>query len=231
MSTRVLLIDDDEAIADIVMQGLKNTGDYVVQHFGDGSSGLEYAKNNMVDVILLDVQLPGIRGTDILDLLKKDFKLRNIPVIMLTAIVDVKHKVKTLEGGAEDYLVKPFNTEELKARINVVIRRASHGTSSINRIELEGIVLDRSDFTVKMNGKELDVTRSEFEILYLMMQRPNWVVGLSQVQEHMERTTGAGFITENTLRVHITKLRATLGPKMKVKIETVPTRGYKFVSE
>jgi two-component system, OmpR family, copper resistance phosphate regulon response regulator CusR len=221
MGIRILLIEDEPAIADFVVRGLREEG-FAVEHARDGDEGWHYLETRDWDVVLLDWWLPGADG---LALLKRFRQAgRHTPVLFLTARDAVSDRVRGLDTGADDYLCKPFAFDELLARVRALLRRPGRG---------EGIVLRQADVTIDLAthraeraGRRLDLTAKEHALLVLFLRHPDEVLSRTRIYEHVweERYDGLS----NTLEVHVMELRRKLeahGPRL---IHTLRGRGYVF---
>lgn len=177
---RILLIEDEKRLSHYIKKGLAETG-YAVDQAYDGEEGLYLAKEETYDVVILDVMLPKLNGIKVckqLRLSKKD-----TPILMLTARGETEDKILGLESGADDYLTKPFEFAELKARINALLRRSYHQVT--NNLAIDNLEVDPLKHTVKRDGKMIKLTPKEFAILELLLRRKNEVVTRTQVIEHV----------------------------------------------
>lgn len=222
---KVLLIEDDEAAAEFVVCWLRDEN-HIVEHMLDGRDGLEYALQSDYDLILLDWDLPGLSGETILKELRKDGK--KTPVIMLTGKSHVRDKTTALDGGADDYLTKPFELQELSARMRVQLRKSADQVSNI--LELRNIRLDSQNFKATMNGVDLDLLPKEFQLLEFFMRNPDKVFNADAIMRRVwksdsESSTGA-------FRTGLMRLRKKLELPANEKelIETVHGLGYRFNS-
>lgn len=224
MGIRILVIEDDAAIADFLTRGLREEGFNVV-HAPDGHNGRFRLKNETWDVVLLDWWLPGVDGVTLL----REFRDagRDARVLMLTARDTVSDRVTGLDSGADDYLCKPFSFEELLARVRSLARRQDQrGTATLSG---QDVSLDLAAHQALRAGKRLDLTIKEQSLLTLFLRHPGQVLSRSRIYEQVwdERYDGLS----NTLEVHIMELRKKLeahGPRL---IFTVRGRGYMFGKE
>jgi len=221
MAFRILVIEDEDEIADFVVRGLREEG-YAVERAADGEGGWHHLKTAGWDVVLLDWWLP---GTDGLALLKRFRQAGHAtPVIMLTARDAVSDRVRGLDGGADDYLCKPFAFEELLARVRVMARRQSQTTGT--RLSHADVTADLATQRVERDGQPLHLTAKEYALLVFFLRHPDEVLSRTRIYEHVwdERYDGLS----NTLEVHVMELRKTLevrGPRL---IHTLRNRGYRF---
>lgn len=190
----ILIIDDDVAIGNLEQEVLEWEG-YLVQRAYSGTEALLLLKEKKPDLILLDLMLPGMSGEDILP------QIQGIPVIIVSAKTAVEDKVELLLGGAVDYLTKPFDTKELLARIAVRLReKSSPRLSPI--YTYEELTIDTASHSVCVAGKQVNLTRTEYAILKLLMQNPKQVIAKSVLLDRISMDTPD--CTENSLKTHIT---------------------------
>lgn len=221
MGIRVLVIEDEPAIADFVVRGLREEG-YAVEHAADGETGWHSLRTAEWDVVLLDWWLP---GTDGLTLLRRFRQTgRTTPVLMLTARDAVSDRVRGLDAGADDYLCKPFAFEELLARVRALARRPAGGLST--EVAHAGVKVDLATHRAERAGRRLDLTPKEEALLVFFLRHPGEVLSRTRIYEHVwdERYDGLS----NTLEVHVMDLRRKLeahGPRL---IHTARGRGYLF---
>lgn len=215
----ILIIDDDIYIGNMLEEMLKKEG-YGVSRAYSGTEALLFLSDGSPDLILLDLMLPGLNGEEILP------KIEDIPVIVVSAKVDVDNKVDLLLGGAADYITKPFNTKELLARIVVQLRKTEN---SINKKQLkfDDITLNTDTHIVAVEDKEIKLTRTEFAILKLLMLNPSQVCTKSRMLDLISEDTPD--CTENSLKIHISNLRKKIRDiSGKEPIESVWGIGFKL---
>lgn len=196
----ILIIDDDVAIGNLEQEVLEREG-YLVQRANSGTEALLLLKEKKPDLILLDLMLPGMSGEDILP------QIQGIPVIVVSAKTAVEDKVELLLGGAVDYLTKPFDTKELLARIAVRLREKSSPRLS-PVYTYEELTIDTASHSVCVAGKQVNLTRTEYAILKLLMQNPKQVIVKSVLLDRISMDTPD--CTENSLKTHISHLRSKL---------------------
>ncbi len=219
---RILIIDDDIHIGNMLEEALSKEG-YRVSRAYSGTEALLVLSGIRPDLILLDLMLPGLSGEDVLP------KLKGIPVIVVSAKVDIDNKVDLLLSGAVDYVTKPFNTKELLARIAVHLRTASNTTVS-PALTFDDIVLDTDTHTVTINDTKIKLTRTEYAILKLLVQNQTQVVTKSLLLDRI--STDTPDCTENSLKMHISNLRKKLRDiSGKDYIEAVWGIGFKMRTE
>ena len=196
----ILIIDDDAAIGDLEQEVLERAGCAVLRAYS-GTEALLLLKTGSPDLILLDLMLPGLSGEDILP------QLRGIPVIVVSARAAVQDKVGLLLGGAADYLTKPFDTRELLARVAVRLRESARSPLSVV-LTCGGLKLDTASHEVHAGGETVQLTRTEYAILKLLMQNPGQVLAKSVLLDRISMDTPD--CTENSLKTHISNLRGKL---------------------
>ncbi len=215
----IAIIDDDIYIGDMLEKVLKKEG-YATLRAYSGTEALMLFERSRPGLILLDLMLPGLSGEELLE------KIHDIPVIVISAKVDVSDKVNVLLQGACDYLTKPFDIQELLARITVQFRNQKHKENQ-QLFRHEEIEMDTNTHELWVNGSPVRVTRTEFAILKLLMQNPSQVVTRSAILERISRDTPD--CTENSLNVHISNLRRKLREgSEKDYIEAVWGIGFKL---
>lgn len=212
MARRVLVVDDEKLIVKGIRFSLEQDGMEVDCAY-DGEEALEYARSQQYDIILLDVMLPKLGGFEVCQQIRE---FSNVPVVMLTARGDDMDKILGLEYGADDYITKPFNILEVKARIKAIMRRTENKKSE----EESGRILESGDMRLDcdgrrayISGKEIGLTAKEFEVLELLMTNPNKVYGRENLLKLIWGTNYPGDV--RTVDVHIRRLRE--------KIETNPS--------
>ncbi len=223
MKSRVLVVDDDKNIAELISLYLEKEG-YETKKVYDGKEAIEENLAFQPHLILLDIMLPGMDGYDVC---KEIRKTSDIPIIMLTAKGETFDKVLGLELGADDYMVKPFDTKELTARVKAVLRRSSlRQERKNNKLEYTNIVIDMDNYSVAYNGKNLELPPKELEVLYYLASNPNQVFTREQL---LDQIWGYDFIGDTrTVDVHIKRLRDKFTSDDPWSIKTVWGVGYKF---
>jgi DNA-binding response OmpR family regulator len=196
----ILIIDDDIHIGNMLEETLTKEG-YAISRAYSGTEAVLVLSKTKPDLILLDLMLPGLSGEEVLS------QIKGIPVIVVSAKVDVDNKVDLLLGGAADYVTKPFDIKELLARIAVQFRKSS-ASSQISALTFDDIVLDMDTHIVAIADREIKLTRTEYAILKLLMQTPSHVVTKSQLLDSIGEDTPD--CTESSLKTHISHLRGKL---------------------
>ncbi len=222
---RVLVVDDEEDILELLDYNLSREG-YRVSRAATGEDALAAARDQTPDLIVLDLMLPGLDGLEVCRSLRANPATAKVPIIMLTAKGEESDMVAGLELGADDYITKPFSPKVLIARVRSVLRR-SHASVPLpsDTIEVHGITIDPGKHVVKLEGKPLDLTLTEFRILHLLARRPGWVFTRYQLVESARGEDAE--VTDRSVDVHIVSLRRKLGAAGK-HIETVRGVGYRL---
>ena len=221
---KILIIEDELELVKILRSYLENAGFNVVTALR-GDSGFTAWKNERPDLILLDLNLPGMDGIDIA---KNIREVDETPIIMLTARVEDTDRIIGLELGADDYVTKPFSPREVVARVKAVLRRAGKEASPSTYIEIKDLVIDADSFKVKQSDEVLELTRTEFAILQALAEHPGKVFSRLQLLDASQGEAFEGY--ERTIDAHIKNLRSKLGDKAEspTYIETVFGVGYRF---
>ncbi len=224
MAERILVIEDEQKIADLLRRGLAYEG-YQVQLAADGETGLKAARDHMPDLVILDVMLPGLDGFEVARRLRAG---GDVPVLMLTAKDAVADRVKGLDSGADDYLVKPFAFEELLARVRAQLRR--HKATDATTFRFADLALDTSTREVTRGARRVDLTTKEFDLLHFFILHPRQVLPRELIYD---RIWGYDFGGEsNILEVYIRYLRSKLEANREPRlIQTVRGVGYALREE
>lgn len=224
MRQRILIVEDDLEISKLLTDFLKENG-YEVFCLYDGLHVLDYLQENKIDLLVLDIMLPYRSGDIVLSNIRKQFTL---PVIIISAKETTQNKIDLLRLGADDYITKPFDMEEVLARIESNLRRVQFQNSSQNVLKYEDLILDFEKNLVSVQGIELSLTAKEFSILELLMKYPDKVFSKANL---FQSVWGMEYINEdNTLNVHISNLRNKLKNICPEKefIDTVWGIGYRL---
>lgn len=224
----VLIIEDEKDLAELLAFNLGKEG-YKAACAHDGKSGLEQACSNVPDLILLDLMLPGMLGTEVCKALRKDQRTAHIPIIMITAKGDEIDRVVGFEVGADDYIVKPFSMREVALRIKAVMRRFDQDTSPTAIVpeifNLDEISIDKNRHTVKAAGLDIDLTSTEFKLLLHLAESRGFVQSREQLLQKVWGYSNSG--DTRTVDTHVTRLRGKLGAPGDI-IKTVRGFGYKI---
>lgn len=218
----IYCVEDEGNIRDLIVYALKNS-DFDVEGFASGEELFRAMGEKIPSLVLLDIMLPGEDGLTILKRIRDNPTTEDIPVIMLTAKSSELDKIVGLDGGADDYIVKPFSVLELVARVKAVLRRARPKEDN-QLIAIDGVVIDKKKRTVLVEGEPVSLTYKEFELLYYLFRNKNIVLNREMI---MAQVWGYDFEGESrTVDVHIASLRHKLKNKASL-IETVRNIGYK----
>ncbi|MCC6605084.1 MAG: response regulator transcription factor [Anaerolineae bacterium] len=227
MSKTVLVVDDEARLVNLVKAYLEQGGFRVVTA-RNGREALFIARQEKPDLILLDIMMPEMDGHEFMRVHRQE---RQTPIILLTAKVEEDDRIIGLELGADDYVTKPFSPRELLARVRAVLRRGSQPVESSARLRVAGISLDLERFLVEVEGERIDLTRSEFDLLAILMGSPGRAFSRLDLLDRLQGTSFEG--SERTVDVHIKNLRAKIepNPRQPRYVETVYGVGYRFAPE
>ena len=221
---QILIIEDEPDIQELLSFNLDNNG-YKVYTASNGEKGLEIARKEHPDLILLDLMLPGIHGLDVCRIIKSDQETSGISIIMLTALGQEEDIIKGLETGADDYVTKPFSLQVLQARIKSVLRRVPENIENTKTIKIHDIQIKPRTREVKINGDVPELTFTEFQILHLLASHPGWVFTRYQI---IDKIRGDNYpVTDRSVDFQIVGLRKKMGDKGNL-IQTVRGVGYRF---
>jgi two-component system response regulator RegX3 len=227
VSERILVVDDEPAIVDAVSYALEGEG-YEVESRNDGESALEAARGESFDLILLDLMLPGLSGTEVCRRLRGE---SDVPVLMLTARDSEADRVLGLEVGADDYVAKPFSVAELVSRVRAILRRRELDRAGRGYAfkRVGSLALDLARHKVSVGDDEVQLTPSEFRLLALLAEEPERVYSRREIMQHLWESTYVG--DERACDIHISNLRRKLEdePDDPRRILTVRGVGYKLV--
>jgi len=221
---QILILEDEKPIRDMVAFGLKRGG-FEVLEAEDCAEARSRIADRFPDLALVDWMLPDMSGLEFTRWLKKNESTCDLPVIMLTARAEEEDKVRGLEGGADDYVTKPFSPRELIARINAVLRRSGNGAGEV--VQADGLELDAASHRVRTDGSEVSLGPTEFRLLRFFMTHRERVYSRDQL---LDRVWGGDvYVEERTVNVHIRRLRKALeGQGYDRFIQTVRGSGYRF---
>ncbi|MCC8987732.1 MAG: phosphate regulon transcriptional regulator PhoB [Candidatus Contendobacter sp.] len=222
---RILIVEDEQPIREMVMFALANAG-YDVREAADARQAQVRIAEHLPDLMLLDWMLPGISGIDYARRLKKEDLTRDLPIIMLTARAEEEDTVQGLESGADDYMTKPFSPRELVARIRAVLRRGGPAGED-EMLRANGLSLDLASHRVSAGETLLEMGPTEYRLLEFFMAHPERVYSRGQL---LDRVWGSNvYVEERTVDVHIRRLRKALEPHgHDALIQTVRGAGYRF---
>lgn len=223
MTPHVLVVEDEDSLATLLQYNLQKEG-YEVSLAGDGEEALLMVDERLPDLIVLDWMLPKVSGIEVCRRLRQRNETRNVPVVMLTARGEESDRVRGLDTGADDYVVKPFSMTELGARLRAVLRRIRPGLAE-DRVRRGDILIDRVAHRVKRGGAEVHLGPTEFRLLDYLMQHPGRVFSREQL---LDAVWGSDvYVEARTVDVHIGRLRRALGATDDSDpIRTVRSAGY-----
>lgn len=220
---KILIVEDEQKIARFLELELNYEG-YDVDIASNGREGLEKGKSEDVDLIILDLMLPGLSGIEVCRRLRQTSE---VPIIMLTAKDDISDKVTGLDIGADDYMTKPFAVEELLARIRVLLKRSRNNKERVDSqcLEIDKLKLNKSNYKVEFDGENIELTKKEFELLEFMMLNKNIVLTRENI---LDKVWGYDYFGDtNIIDVYIRYLRSKIDQKYNINlIETVRGVGY-----
>jgi two-component system, OmpR family, response regulator len=223
MKQKVLVVDDDVNICELVRLYLEKDGYEVVVAY-NGIKAVEVFKDTTPNIVILDIMLPGMDGWQVCREIRK---VSGIPIIMLTAKGETFDKVLGLELGADDYVVKPFDPKELVARVKAVLRRYEHKDNDVQEVIYPNLVVNKSNYTIKVSGIDMELPPKELELLFFLASNPNKVFTREQLLEHV---WGFDFYGDSrTVDVHVKRLREKIEiENQRWQLKTVWGVGYKF---
>lgn len=223
---KVLIIEDERDLAELLAFNLEKEG-YAATCIHDGKLGLERATAEIPDLILLDLMLPGLLGTEVCKALRKEPLTAHIPIIMITAKGDEIDRVVGFEVGADDYIVKPFSMREVSLRVKAVMRRFEHETAQpkVEHLAIGDIVIDTKRHVVLSAGAEIELTSTEFKLLLFLAEKKGHVHSREKLLQNVWSYNNAG--DTRTVDTHVTRLRGKLGAPGDI-IKTVRGFGYKI---
>jgi two-component system phosphate regulon response regulator PhoB len=223
---KVLIIEDEKDLAELLAFNIEKEG-YAATCVYDGKLGLEHAVADLPDLILLDLMLPGMLGTEVCKALRKDQRTAHIPIIMITAKGDEIDRVVGFEVGADDYIVKPFSMREVALRVKAVMRRSEPEaqTPLPEVFSIGDIIIDKQRHTVTSAGREIELTSTEFKLLLYLAEKKECVQSREKLLQKVWSYNNAG--DTRTVDTHVTRLRGKLGAPGDI-IKTVRGFGYKI---
>ena len=226
---KILIVDDEDHIRELLKSNLEKNG-YAVYMANAGLNGLKLAREKQVDLILLDLMLPGMDGFEVCKEIRRDNIISNVPIIMLTAKSEEIDKILGLELGADDYITKPFSIRELSARIKALLRRSNVKYDN-EILRFGNIALNLQTREVLKHGKKLDFTLKEFEVLKLLIQNKGKILTREIL---LDKIWGYEYVGETrTVDVHIRHIRKKIeeDDKKPIYIQTIRGVGYKFIGD
>ncbi len=203
----ILIIDDEPDILELISYNLKKEGFHISTAL-DGEEALQKVRGGHLDLIILDLMLPGIHGMELCRILRNNPRTAHVPIIMLTARGEESDKVHGLESGADDYMTKPFSPKELIARVKAVLRRSKERTTEEKTIRLGDLTIDLETFSVSKGGAPLNLSATEFKLLLYLVQRRGRVFSRDQLLDAVWKEEA--FVESRTVDVHISRLRTRI---------------------
>lgn len=225
MTQKILVVDDEAEIVRLVRAYLERAG-FAVVTASEGDEALAVFRHERPNLVVLDLNLPGLDGLDVCRAMRRD---SDVPIIMLTARLEETDRLIGLELGADDYVVKPFSPREIVARVRAVLRRAEGTPVRPEAVSAAGVTLDLTRRAASVNDRPLDLTTMEFDLLALLVEHPGQVFTRLQLLDRAQGNAYEGY--ERTVDVHVKNLRKKLGddPQNPRFIETVRGVGYRFI--
>lgn len=219
---KVLVVDDEEPILELLKYNLEKGG-YEVKTASDGSRAVDIARKFIPDLVLLDIMMPKMDGVETCRMLRDIPELQKTFVVFLTARSEEYSEVAAFDVGADDYITKPIKPRALMSRISALFRRDSKKSSPASLITVGDLTIDRVSYTIKINNKEINLPKKEFELLYFLAQNPNKVFSREDLLQNIWGSDV--YVLARTVDVHIRKVREKIGEDY---ITTVKGVGYKF---
>ncbi len=228
MTPQILVVEDEDALSTLLQYNLEKEG-YAVRLSADGEDALVQVDERLPDLIVLDWMLPKISGIEVCRRLRSRTETRNVPIVMLTARGEESDRIRGLDTGADDYVIKPFSMTELTARLRAVLRRIRPGLAE-DRVHHGDIVVDRVAHRVKRGGREIHLGPTEFRLLDYLIQHPGRVFSREQL---LDSVWGSDvYVEARTVDVHIGRLRKALNRDEEADpIRTVRSAGYSLDAE
>jgi two-component system, OmpR family, alkaline phosphatase synthesis response regulator PhoP len=219
---KVLVVDDEESILELLKYNLEKGG-YEVKTAIDGSRAVEIARKFTPDLVLLDIMMPKMDGVETCRLIREIPEMQKSFVVFLTARAEEYSEVAAFDVGADDYITKPIKPRALMSRISALFRRDSKTTSPLSLITIGELTIDRTSYTIKVNNRQINLPKKEFELLYFLAQNPNKVFSREDLLQNIWGSDV--YVLARTVDVHIRKVREKIGEDY---ITTVKGVGYKF---
>lgn len=222
MAYKILLVDDEPDILEIISYSLESAG-YKIYKANNGLEAIKIAKKIIPDLIIMDLMMPHMNGIDACDAIRKSDNLNDVIITFLSARGEDFSKIAGFEAGADDYITKPIKPKVLLSKVKALLRRKSSEQDQ-TIIQINDLIIDRSKYSVNLKGIELNLPRKEFELLYLLVSSPNTVFTREKI---LDVVWGSDVIVgDRTIDVHIRKIREKIGAS---SFKTIKGVGYKFV--
>ncbi|MGX8680453.1 MAG: response regulator transcription factor [bacterium] len=223
VKSKIMIVDDEEHIRELVRFYLDKEG-FECLEAGNGERALEIIENQYIDLAIIDIMMPGMDGFELVEQMRQ---YREIPVIMLTAKSQSKDKLRGFSLGIDDYVTKPFDPEELLARVKTILKRYSINTSHI--VQIGDVIFDGDKYEVRYQDETIHLPLKQFELAFELAKNPNQIFTREQLIEKIWGMDYDGF--DRTVDVHIKRVRANLGHLPGFKVVTVRGLGYKIEVE
>ncbi|NJN42943.1 MAG: response regulator transcription factor [Flammeovirgaceae bacterium] len=221
-SQKILVVDDEEPILELLRYNLEKEG-YQVATATNGLLAVEKAKDFLPDLILMDIMMPEMDGVEACSQIRKIPELKNTFIIFLTARSEEYSEVAAFEVGADDYITKPIKPRALTSRLQAILRRDLKKADEAGQLVFGDLVIDRTSYTITLSGKEMVLTKKEFELLFYLAQHPNIVFSRDEL---LQKIWGLDvYVLARTVDVHVRKIREKIGDPFIVTVKGV---GYKF---
>lgn len=229
MFEKILVVDDEASIVEFICRALKMQG-YKVVSASDGDNALNMIEEELPDLVILDLMLPGMDGWEVCRRAKSNDAAKNIPILILTARTSAEDVVQGLDLGADDYMRKPFPLEELLARVRVLLRRSYYSSKKCRVVENRDLTIDMDSKEAVLRGSLIDLSPIEFDILVLLAQKIGHTVTRDEL---LKKIWGIGSSDTRTVDVHISRLRKKLddGKLPRLVMDTLRGRGYRLAWE
>ena len=224
---RILVVDDEKDVTELVAYHLRSKG-WLVETLSNSASIMEVARRFGPDLMVVDVMMPGISGLEICRLFKADSAFRHVPIILLTARAEEEDRIRGFETGADDYVCKPFSPRELMLRVERLLRQEEKPEKGAKQLRAGPIFLDEERHEVRVNGRPVEVTATEFRLLTLLMERRGRVQTREQLLDNVWNYECD--METRTVDTHVRRLREKLGEGADL-IETVRGVGYRFAEQ
>jgi two-component system alkaline phosphatase synthesis response regulator PhoP len=219
---KVLVVDDEEPILELLKYNLEKEG-YDVKIADNGKLAVDIARKFKPDLVLLDIMMPQMDGVETCRQLRAMTDLMSTYIVFLTARSEEYSEIAAFDVGADDYITKPIKPRALMSRISALFRRDSKGKTTSSQITVGNLVIDRSSYTIRLNGKEVNLPKKEFELLFFLAQNPNKVFSRDDLLQNIWGSDV--YVLARTVDVHIRKVREKIGDDY---ITTIKGVGYKF---
>ena len=231
MPIKLLLIDDDKDMLKVMRKYLK-VRNFNILFTDNASEGLMMARESLPDIIVTDAEMPDINGFALCKIIKSEENLADIPVIIISGEkIDDEDIIKGYEKGADDYLIKPFSFNILLLKIQAVLRRHTIFNQTPKISEKFGMEINPSQRTLKIEGKTVNLTRKEFDLLTLLVSKENHILSIPYLLETVWGYDPANYNDPHTVEVHISRLKKKLSASVSSRINSITGHGYKFSSD